>query len=81
MDNLHEEGGVYQIVSATPSCFGDKTNPRSSATVATADGTQELAPRNGRACESGLLALIVLSNEHEQHFTDRPLMPTLFSIV
>ena len=52
---LTREGGTYLIVSPHRSALGETNNPRINAALPTADGSQGLAPRNGRACESGLL--------------------------
>ena len=73
---LTGEGGSDLIVSALRAA-----NPRSSATLPTADGTQGLAPRNGRACESGLLAWKVFSNEQQQHHADTLLHPLILGVM
>ena len=80
--HLAREGGWCSSPRvSTPNCVGGKTNPRSSATFPTPDGTQRAcAEKRETACESGPL---VLSIEQEQFFTKpmRTLTPTLFFIL
>ena len=44
----HKKGSCSSDRASTPSFVGDKTNSRARRLVPTLDGTQALAPRNGR---------------------------------